>query len=58
VTYDQLGRYDHPEALATHASPIEESFWARLPTEAFRALFGAETLAFRHHAQLCPAVSR
>jgi len=30
-------------ALATHASQIEESFWARLPAEAFSALFGEES---------------
>ena len=30
-------------ALATHASQMDESFWARVPTEAFRALFGEES---------------
>ena len=35
-------------ALATHASQIEESFWARLPTEAFGALFGEEAFIRAH----------
>src|SRR5882724_12222669 len=29
-------------ALTAHASKIQESFWARLPTETFGALFGEE----------------
>jgi LmbE family N-acetylglucosaminyl deacetylase len=29
-------------ALATHASQMQESFWGRLPTEAFDVLFGEE----------------
>jgi hypothetical protein len=35
-------------ALATHASQIQESFWARLPTEAFGALFGEESFIRSH----------
>jgi LmbE family N-acetylglucosaminyl deacetylase len=35
-------------ALATHASQIEESFWSRLPPEAFGTLFGEESFIRAH----------
>ena len=41
-------------ALATHASQMEESFWARLPTEAFGALFGEETFIRAHDTTGAP----
>jgi LmbE family N-acetylglucosaminyl deacetylase len=41
-------------ALATHASQIDESFWGRLPTEAFGALFGEETFIRAHDTTGAP----
>ena len=41
-------------ALATHASQIEESFWARVPPEAFRALFGEEAFIRAHDTTGAP----
>ena len=41
-------------ALATHASQIEESFWSRLPPEAFGMLFGEESFIRAHDATGAP----
>jgi LmbE family N-acetylglucosaminyl deacetylase len=41
-------------ALATHASQIDESFWGRLPTEAFGALFGEEAFVRAHDTTGAP----
>ena len=41
-------------ALATHASQMDESFWARVPTEAFGALFGEETFIRAHDTTGAP----
>jgi LmbE family N-acetylglucosaminyl deacetylase len=41
-------------ALATHASQIEESFWARLPTDAFGTLFGEESFVRAHDSTGAP----
>ena len=41
-------------ALATHASQMEESFWSRLPTEAFGALFGEESFIRAHDTTGAP----
>ena len=37
-----------------HASQIQESFWAHLPTEAFEALFGEETFIRAHDTTGAP----
>ena len=41
-------------ALAIHASQIEESFFGRLPTEAFGALFGEEAFIRAHDTTAAP----
>jgi LmbE family N-acetylglucosaminyl deacetylase len=41
-------------ALATHASQVDESFWGRLPAEAFGALFGEETFIRAHDTTGAP----
>ena len=41
-------------ALAIHASQIEESLWSRLPTEAFGTLFGEETFIRAHDTTGAP----
>jgi LmbE family N-acetylglucosaminyl deacetylase len=41
-------------ALATHASQIEESFWSRLPPEAFGTLFGEESFIRAHDTTGAP----
>jgi LmbE family N-acetylglucosaminyl deacetylase len=41
-------------ALATHASQMDESFWARVPTEAFGALFGEESFIRAHDTTGAP----
>lgn len=41
-------------ALATHASQIEESFWSRLPPEAFGSLFGEESFIRAHDTTRAP----
>jgi len=41
-------------ALATHASQINESFWARLPPRAFDALFGQEAFIRAHDTTGAP----
>ena len=41
-------------ALATHASQIQESFWARFPTEAFDVLFGEEAFIRAHDTTAAP----
>ena len=41
-------------ALATHASQMDESFWARVPTAAFGALFGEESFIRAHDTTSAP----
>lgn len=41
-------------ALATHPSQIEESFWSRLPAEAFGQLFGEEFFIRAHDTTGAP----
>ena len=41
-------------ALATHASQIEESFWAQLPPDAFGTLFGEESFIRAHDTTGAP----
>ena len=41
-------------ALATHVSQIEESFWSRLPPEAFGRLFGEESFIRAHDTTGAP----
>src|SRR4051794_39038375 len=41
-------------ALATHASQIEESLWARLPAEAFAPIFGEEAFIRAHDTTDAP----
>jgi LmbE family N-acetylglucosaminyl deacetylase len=41
-------------ALATHASQIEESLWAHLPTEAFGPIFGEESFIRAHDTTGAP----
>jgi len=41
-------------ALAIHASQIEESFWSRLPPEAFGRLFGEESFIRAHDTTDAP----
>ncbi len=41
-------------ALATHASQMQESFWARFPTEAFGVLFGEEAFIRAHDTTGAP----
>jgi LmbE family N-acetylglucosaminyl deacetylase len=41
-------------ALACHASQIEESLWARVPTDAFRSLFGEEAFIRAHDTTGAP----
>ena len=39
---------------ATHASQIEESLWADLPTEAFGGIFGEESFIRAHDTTDAP----
>jgi LmbE family N-acetylglucosaminyl deacetylase len=41
-------------ALATHASQIQESFWARFPAEVFGTLFGEEAFIRAHDTTDAP----
>jgi len=41
-------------ALATHASQIEESLWAQLPTEAFAPIFSEEAFIRAHDTTGAP----
>src|SRR5205814_1313731 len=41
-------------ALATHASQMEESFWARVPAEVFGTLFGEESFIRAHDTTGAP----
>ena len=41
-------------ALATHASQIEESLWAHLPTGAFGPIFGEESFIRAHDTTGAP----
>jgi LmbE family N-acetylglucosaminyl deacetylase len=41
-------------ALATHASQMQESVWARLPTQAFGSLFGEEAFIKAHDTTGAP----
>ena len=41
-------------ALATHASQIDESFWSRLPAEAFGTIFGEESFIRAHDTTGAP----
>jgi LmbE family N-acetylglucosaminyl deacetylase len=41
-------------ALATHASQIDESFWSRVPSDAFGALFGEESFIRAHDTTDAP----
>ena len=41
-------------ALATHASQMDESFWARVPSEAFGVLFGEESFIRAHDTTGAP----